>query len=241
MKTHVIIYVLLLVSGISLTSCDASKDENKGLTAPETASISLNEPDRNNGLVSAGTIQDAVEATTKNLLAAYAGETTASAKYAAYAQKAAAEGLPKLALLFKATSRSERIHAENHKAVLEEMGKSVPEITPKFTVGTSKENLNDAIAGESYEISTMYPEFLTVANAADNQLALVSLNYAYKTEMKHKPLYENALALLIADQTQTMPDQYLICPTCGNTYDGLAPKRCRISMTDGNRFIKIIN
>lgn len=238
MKAHV--NILLLSFGLFFVSCEATKEETNGLTAPETASASETEQ----GIGSSATTNPedaraAIEATITNLLAAYAGETTASAKYAAYAQKAASEGHPRLALLFKATSRSERIHADNHRAVLEEMGKTIPEINPQFTVGTSKENLTDAIAGESYEITTMYPEFLTAANIADNQLALVSLNYAYKTEMKHKPLYENALALLMANQLETLPNQYLICPTCGNTYDGTAPKRCRISMTDGNRFIKI--
>ena len=238
MKSHA--NILLLFFGLFFVSCETTKEETNGLTAPETAGASQTEQgNSSSGTTDPDETSAAVEATITNLMAAYAGETTASAKYAAYAQKATAEGHPRLALLFKATSRSERIHADNHRAVLEEMGKDIPEITPQFTVGTSKENLTDAIAGESYEIATMYPEFLTAANTADNQLALVSFNYAYKTEMKHKPLYENALALLLTNQLETLPNQYLICPTCGNTYDGIAPKRCRISMTDGNRFIKI--
>ena len=72
----------------------------------------------------------------------------------------------------------------HHKAVLGESGQKVPEIKPEFTVNSTKENLKDAIAGEGYEVSTMYPEFMTNANTAGTQLALVSLNYAYKTEQK---------------------------------------------------------
>jgi hypothetical protein len=106
-------------------------------------------------------------------------------------------------------------------------------------VKTIKENLADAIAGESYEITTMYPEFLTAANAADNQLALTSLNYAYRTEKRHKPLYEKALTALQNNQLKTLSAEYYVCPACGNTYDSTPPKRCRISMTNGERFVKI--
>ncbi|MBK6948005.1 MAG: rubrerythrin family protein [Haliscomenobacter sp.] len=118
-------------------------------------------------------------------------------------------------------------------------GESTPAVNPQYTVKTTQENLADAIAGESYEISTMYPEFMTAANSADNQLALTSLNYAYRTEQRHKPLYEQALAALQNNQAATLPGQYLVCPTCGNTYDAAPPKRCRISMTPNERFIKI--
>ena len=139
---------------------------------------------------------DAKAKTVENMQAAFKGETTASAKYAAYSKKAEQEGFHQIALLFKAASTAENIHANNHKAVLQESGNSVPVITPEYTVNSTKENLEDAIKGETYEATTMYPEFLTVANQAGDQLALISLNYAYKTEKKHKVMYEKALAAL---------------------------------------------
>jgi len=142
-------------------------------------------------------------------------------------------------LLFKAASTAENIHANNHKAVLQESGASVPVIKPEFTVKSTEENLQDAIAGETYEITTMYPEFITAANVAGNQLAMISLNYAYKTEKKHKGFYEAALNALQNKTVKALPSVFYVCPTCGNTYDSKAPARCGISMTDGEKFIKI--
>lgn len=55
---------------------------------------------------------------------------------------------------------SENIHAQNHKIVLEELGATVNEITPDFTVKSTKENLEYAISGEAYEVAEMYPSFL---------------------------------------------------------------------------------
>jgi rubrerythrin len=174
-----------------------------------------------------------------NLTDAFKGETTASAKYAAYAKKAQEEGFPQIAMLFKAASTSENIHANNHKAVMEDMGAAIPAIKPEFTVKTTKENLQDAITGESYEITTMYPEFLANAKTLGNQLAQISLNYAYKTEQKHKVLYDKALAALESNQVKALSMQYYVCPTCGNTYDVTPPKRCGISMTNSEKFILI--
>lgn len=177
--------------------------------------------------------------TYKNLQEAFKGETTASAKYAAYSKKAEKEGFHEIALLFKAASESEKIHANNHKSVLKGGGQKIPAITPEFTVKSTLENLQDAIAGESYEVSTMYPDFMTKANKEGNQLALMSFNYAYKTEKKHKQFYEKALAALQAKNLKSLPTMYYICPTCGNTYENSAPERCGISMTSSDKFVKI--
>ncbi len=74
---------------------------------------------------------------------------------------------------------------------------------------------------------------------AANELAETSMKYALKTEKKHKILYERAKAALQNKQLQSLSMQYYVCPTCGNTYDTNAPKRCRISMTNSDKFISI--
>lgn len=174
-----------------------------------------------------------------DLKAAFKGETTASAKYAAFAEKARSENLPKIALLFEAASKAESIHAGNHKAALDQLGENAPDVTPKYDVKTTKENLKDAIAGETYESTTMYPDFLKDGNAANVTIALISFTYAYKTELKHKALYEAALRSLESGNTDRMSSIYRVCPTCGNTYEGEGPARCGICMTSKDRFITI--
>jgi rubrerythrin len=244
-KTTFLIVLTAAASVVAFQSCNSKSKANGDLQNPTSIDSSASskltgndkEDDGNNGTTS-GT-KDAVAKNFENMQAAFKGETTASAKYAEYSKKAETEGYHEIAMLFKAASTSEKIHANNHKAVLEDAGKQVPLIKPEFSVNSTKENLKDAIAGESYEISTMYPEFITNANYAGNQLSLISLNYAYKTEQKHKPLYEKALAALENNTVKSLATDYFVCPTCGNTYDNAAPKRCGISMTSGEKFIKI--
>ncbi len=175
--------------------------------------------------------------TVTNLKAAFTGETTASAKYAAFAKKAREEGHTNVALLFEAASKAEAIHANNHKAALEQLGDKAPEVKPDVKVNSTKQNLEEAIKGESYEVATMYPEFLKGANTENVNIALLSFNYAYQTEQRHKALYENALKALNEGKVASLPSQYQVCTTCGNTYDNAGPARCGLCMTSNERFV----
>jgi rubrerythrin len=177
--------------------------------------------------------------TIENLKAAITGETTAGAKYAAYAEKAKQEGYKNIALLFEAASKSESVHAGNHRAALEQLDESMGEVKPQFSVKSTKENLQDAINGESYEVATMYPEFIKKANDGKVNIALISFNYAYQTEKKHKDFYREALDKLNNNQEKSLASTYYVCSTCGNTYAGTVPQRCGISMTPRERFYKI--
>ncbi len=186
-----------------------------------------------------GAGKKASDKTIENIKAAITGETTASAKYAAFAEQAKKDGFDKIALLFEAASKSENIHANNHRAVLEQLGETMPEVIPNYVVKTTRENLEDAIKGETYEVTTMYPDFIKAAKDEGVNLALISLNYSFQTEKKHKAMYENALSKLDDGTVQELSDMYMVCPTCGNTYDTQAPKRCGISMTPSERFLII--
>lgn len=244
MKKKLIIPALLLATGSLFMASCKSNDSDTSLKSPKainTAVANQQENEETNPIAKtvSMTNADAKSKTIENLQAAFKGETTASAKYAAYAQKAEKEGFHQIALLFKAASTAENVHANNHKAVLQESGISVPVIKPEYTVLSTKENLEDAIKGETYEATTMYPEFLKAANLAGDQLALISLNYAYKTEKKHQVMYQTALAALQNNTANNLPSVYYVCSTCGNTYQTTAPARCGISMTKSDRFIKI--
>lgn len=235
MKTKFIILALALATSISIFSCKNNQEEKSEMKTPVEKADS-GDIAKESSFVN---IEQAKTKTITNMQAAIKGETNATARYAAFSKKASEEGFKEIAMLFKAASKSESIHAANHKAVLEEMGVVVEPVKLDVTVKTTKENLEEAIKGESYEAAEMYPSFLKTANDADNQLALISLNYAYKTEKKHKVFYEKALAALNNNTVNKLPLTYFICPTCGNTYETVSPKRCGISMTSGIKFLKI--
>jgi len=178
--------------------------------------------------------------TIENLKAGIIGETTASVKYAAFANKAREEGNDTIAKLFDAASKAESIHAANHKKVLEGLGVTMDDFTPEFEVKTTAENLQAAIDGETYESTTMYPQFLVDAKAEKVEKAEKSFTWALDTEKKHQEFYASALAALNANDESTMPFVYAVCPVCGNTYDNQnVDDKCAFCQTAKEKYIII--
>jgi rubrerythrin len=166
------------------------------------------------------------------------GETTASAKYAAFAQKAREEGCDTIAKLFEAASKAEAVHAANHKKVLEALGEKMDDFTPQFEVGTTAENLQAAIKGESYEVDTMYVKFLEDAKAEKVEDAVKSFTWAYDTEKKHRDFYQKALQAFNVNNESTLPYSYAVCPVCGNTYDeATVEEKCAFCLTPKEQFV----
>jgi rubrerythrin len=174
-----------------------------------------------------------------NLKDAYNGESTASKKYEAFAEKAKAEGFENVAIMLHAISKSESIHAENHKKVLEKLGEKVeaPTIAP-FTVLSTTENLADAIKGETYEVHVMYPEFILEAKTSKTNDAVKSFTWAVDTEKKHQAYYTAALESLNAGTEKSLPLNWFVCPVCGNTFDASTVlAKCDFCMTSKEKFI----
>ncbi|MEI6887803.1 MAG: rubrerythrin family protein [Bacteroidales bacterium] len=179
------------------------------------------------------------EKSIENLKAAFLGESTASAKYAAYSGQAKKEGFLPVAIMFEATSKAEAIHALNHKAVIEKLGGKTDPVNPAFTVKTTKENLEDAIKGENYEMTTMYPGFIATAKEENANDAVKSFRWAMETEKKHAMMYTNALTALGKNDIKSLPKIYWVCPKCGNTYDQAKPEdKCAFCYTSRDKFIK---
>ncbi|MDD4922147.1 MAG: rubrerythrin family protein [Bacteroidales bacterium] len=181
------------------------------------------------------------EKTIENIKLGIKSETTTSAKYAAYGQKALDEGHVTIARLFKAASKAEAIHAANHASVLKTFKAEMDDFIPKYDVKSTAENLQEAINGEKYEVNTMYPLFLEDAKSKKIKKATIeSLTWALASEKKHLALFTKALDALNAKTELQMPFNYLVCPVCGDTYDkASAPKACESCGADRELFLDI--
>jgi rubrerythrin len=155
-----------------------------------------------------------------NLMAAFTGEAEANRKYTAYARQAEKDGKMNAAKLFRAASDAETLHALKH---FEVAGK----------IGSTAENLKDAVKGETHEFKDMYPDFVKQAEAEGNAAAVRSFTFAMKAEEVHARLYQEALDNL--DQTEEI--FYYLCPVCGNIEKSV-PKKCSICGAPGTKFIK---
>lgn len=173
--------------------------------------------------------------TLENMQAAFNGESNAHLRYLAFAHRADVEGYGEVGSLFRAAARAEEIHAANHAVVIKEMGAVPKAQIETLTVKSTRENLEEAIKGETYERDTMYPEFLKQAQADRNTRAIRSLNYARTAEIEHAKLYTAALHDL--DRLKgTQHRMFYVCPTCGFTTREADFERCPSCFTAKTSF-----
>jgi rubrerythrin len=160
--------------------------------------------------------------TTDNLKAAFAGESQANRRYLAFAGKADEEGYPQIAKLFRAAAAAETVHAHNHLGVLGEI------------MGT-KENLQAAVNGETFEFTKMYPDFISVAQAEGSKKAMWSFDVANKVEEIHAHLFQDALE----GMSNAAGQDYHVCSVCGNTVFGEPPDKCPICGSTKDKFMLV--
>lgn len=154
---------------------------------------------------------------------AFSGESQANRKYLAFAQAADREGYAQVARLFRAAAEAETVHAHNHLRALK-------------GIRSTKQNLEEAISGETEEFTSMYPKMIEAARAEGHKEALQSFDYANQVEKIHAGLYKSALESLGKDTKET---PYYVCPVCGNTVEGEPPDVCPICGTAGKMFKRI--
>ncbi len=162
--------------------------------------------------------------TEENAKAALAGESQAHIKYLNYAEKAKREGKENVARLFAAAAYAEQIHASAHLRVLK-------------GIGTTEENLADAIAGEAFESDEMYPAYIAVAELQQERPARGSFNKALEAEKVHREMYTAALQAVQAGQDASA-EAIFVCDVCGFTMDGEAPDECPICGATQDKFTK---
>lgn len=162
--------------------------------------------------------------TKENLQIAFSGESEAYQKYMAFAKRAKKEGFANIAKLFETTAAAERIHAEGHLNAMEK-------------VGTTAENLQAAIGGETYEFEDMYPPMYEQA-VAENHKAKKMFGYALEAEKVHANLYKKALEAIKVGKDLDEVNIYL-CPTCGYIEIGTPPEKCPICGVKGSSFIQV--
>jgi len=157
-----------------------------------------------------------------NLEEAFAGESQANRKYLAFAKKAEEDGFVQVAKLFRAAAAAETVHAHAHLRVL-------------GGIGSTEDNLKEAIGGETHEFTAMYPKMIEEAIAEGNKAAQISFQFANEVEKIHAALYQKGL-----DMMGDLEDvDYYICEICGNTVEGEPPDKCSVCGAGKKAFFKV--
>ena len=160
--------------------------------------------------------------TEKNLWEAFTGESKANRTYLAFAKQAEREGLHQAAKLFRAAAEAETIHAHAHLKALN-------------VVKSTRDNLKEAVAGETHEFTSMYPAMIDKAKAEGNKSAERTFTYANEVEKVHAALFEKAL-----EDPEGLPETDLyVCSVCGYTCEDEAPEKCPVCGANHRAFKKV--
>ena len=118
--------------------------------------------------------------TLKNLESALAGESMAHIKYRYFARIAREEGFEDVAKHFEHTADQELHHAWGHLELL-------------IKKPDTKQCLEMAIEGETYEFQVMYPEFREIAEFEGNLLAANEAQHQIEESQRHASEFKEIL------------------------------------------------
>lgn len=149
--------------------------------------------------------------TIENLKAAFAGESQARNMYTFFAKVARKEGYLYIAELFEETAANEQRHANDHFKML-------------GGIGDTAANLQEAIDGENYETTSMYPTFAKEAEEEGNMEAANLFRQISKIEADHRDRYQRCLEM-VKNGTVFKRDEPITwkCSLCGYKHNGTEP------------------
>ena len=165
---------------------------------------------------------DAMKMTTENLtevnlMKAFQGESEARNKYEYFAKVAQKEGFRDIAEHLQRAANNEKVHAKLELSLKNRMTSNSDN-----NFGNTKENLQTAIDGESYENLEMYPEFAQIAKDEGHKEASRLFSGIGKIEVEHEKMFQMLLDRLNDDAefTSDGENEAWICEVCGHIHYG---------------------
>jgi len=166
--------------------------------------------------------------TEQNLLKSFAGESQARNRYTYFASAARKEGFEQIANLFMETAENEKEHAKVFFKLLEGGDLEITAAYPAGKIGSTRENLEAAAAGENMEWTTIYADFAKTARDEGFEDAAVAFEQIAKVEKFHESRYRKLAGNLgngEAFKKKTSAKWH--CINCGYVTEGAeAPKQC---------------
>ncbi|WP_419661077.1 Rbr3: rubrerythrin [Desulfosarcina variabilis str. Montpellier] len=159
--------------------------------------------------------------TKENVYKAFIGEAKAYFRLLAYAEKADAEDVPQVALLFRAIAEAERVHATRHMNLAKDI-----------VVKDTDTNLENSFQREKSISENEYPDFLKDAEDEGETAAAVVFGHARDAEGYHAKLYERAIMNVIKNTVK----EYHVCQVCGYVTDKKIPKKCPVCGAPPEKF-----
>jgi rubrerythrin len=130
--------------------------------------------------------------THENLKHAFALDSQANRRYLYFARAADIEGYPEIGGLFRDTSEAETGHAFGHMDFLKSVGDPATDVA----FGTTQQNLQSAVEGETHEYTQMYPAMARTAREEGLPEIAEWFETLARAERSHAARFSKALETL---------------------------------------------
>ena len=157
----------------------------------------------------------------RNLASAFAEQSKAAVRNAAFALKAEQEGYPQLAKLFRAVADADSVHARRFLLLM------------RGKIGTTEENLKAALRSEADAHREHYPAMVKDAREASKAVKK-AFSQSMKTDGEHAELYSKAMTDMLAEKKA----EYYVCQICGHI-EHFVPENCPICGAVSGRFKRV--
>lgn len=161
--------------------------------------------------------------TSESLARAFAGEAKASVRLKVFAGKAAEEGYPQIARLFRVIAFSEEIHGARALRLLKE-------------IKGTEENLSASFESETRVSGVAYDGFLRDAEGEGETAAALFFSQSRDVEEVHGKLYKDAMGDLMEERET----DYFVCNVCGLVAERGAPDECLVCGAPADAFVAVL-
>lgn len=164
--------------------------------------------------------------TEKNLMAAFAGESQARNRYSYFAAKAKEEGYMQISMIFDETSNQEKEHAKRMFKFMDGGSVTIDAAYPFGVIGSTRDNLLAAAAGENMEWKELYPAIAKTAREEGFDAIGTAFDSIVVAEKQHAKRYEK-LAANIDSGAVFKSDKSIVwrCLNCGYLFEGTEPPK----------------
>ena len=164
------------------------------------------------------------EKTEKNLAYAFAAESKAAARNAAFSKKAEMEGYAQIARLFRAVSDAESVNARRYLLLM------------RGKIGSTEENLETAFQNEIKANVEEYPKLIKDISGEGKERVLKAFSQSRDVENRHAELYKKAMNHMLTDRET----DYYVCQVCGYVSEDEAPERCPVCGAVKGKFLLVV-
>ncbi|MCL2400070.1 MAG: rubrerythrin family protein [Defluviitaleaceae bacterium] len=145
--------------------------------------------------------------TEANLRSAFSGESKARNRYSYYSEIAKSEGYDIIAKFFEDTANNEKAHAKAWYKLLN--GNILP---------NTQQSLEEAIKGEYFEHTEMYPQFAQIAREEGFETIATLFEGIAEVEKKHEQQFQKVLESLSEGKELEFRTPDTTCLNCGHDF-----------------------